>query len=359
MKTIAQGVIAIVVLPPPTHGQALVNQAVVSALSSAHVPVKVINTSPGSLRRGLGYHARRISSYVKAIPAILVAKGGYMYTVVEPGPGIWYNFIVILLARIMGLRIVLHHHSALYTKAFEHRFDWLFRLAGRRAIHVVLDKFMARDIRARYSAIRRVDVVHNASHVAVPAMLEHSDRRLTCGFMSNLSREKGLDVFLDCLRAASGMGLNLQAILAGPPASPEIENTISDARHEFGDMLHVFGAVAGSSKEEFFRSIDVFLFPTFYKIEAQPLVILEAMSYGVPVVTSQQGYCDELVGEAGASASIADFERVATSFLTRCYKNPEYLSKMRVEARKRFELLKAEADVQMNDLIKLLGSPDP
>jgi glycosyltransferase involved in cell wall biosynthesis len=360
METTAHEIIAIVALPPPTHGRALVNQGVVGALSAARVPFKVINTSPGSLRRGPSYHARRIASYVsKAVPAIVVAQGGVVYTAIEPGPGIWYNFIVILFARIKGLRIVLHHHSALYTKAFEYRFDWLSRLAGRKAVHVVLDEFMAKDIKATYSSIGRVAISHNAFHVAQPAMLEHSARRLTCGFMSNLSREKGLDVFLECLRAACGVGLNLQAILAGPPVSLEAENTISGARREFGGMLHVLGPVADSRKEEFFRSIDVFLFPTFYKIEAQPLVILEAMSYGIPVVTSQQGYCDELVGEAGASTSIADFERVAISFVTRCYENAEYLSKMRVKARKRFELLKAEADVQMNDLIRLLGARDP
>jgi glycosyltransferase involved in cell wall biosynthesis len=337
------------------HGRALVNQAVVDALSTACVPLKAIDTSPGTLRRDPIYYARRIASFaLKAIPTILGAEGDVVYTDVEPGPGMWFNLVVILFGRTKRLGIVLHHHSALYTKAFERRFDWVSRLAGKRALHIVLDEFMARDIEAKYP--HGVAIVHNASHVARPARLERNHQWLTCGFLSNLSSEKGLEVFLDCLRSARAAGLNLQAILAGPPTTREAEQTIADAKLEFGGMLSVLGPVANSRKEAFFRSIDIFLFPTFYRIEAQPLVILEAMSYGVTVVSSDQGYCAELVGEAGASAPIADFKRTAISFLARCSEDSEYLQTMRTKTQARFERLKAEGEVQKNDMIGLMMS---
>ena len=347
-----QTIVAIVALPPPTHGQAVVNQAVVDALANANAPLKVVNTSPGALRKGLNYHATRMRlNLLGAIPAILNAKGGLLYSVVEPGFGMCYNFLVILFARIMQLRIVLHHHSALYTKAFDFRFDWLARLAGRGAVHVALDECMAEDIRAHYPAVVKVMVAHNAAHVGRPELDARGDRGLTCGFMSNLSREKGLDTFLDCLRAARSAGINLRAVLAGPSASGEAEAMIAAAKGEFGDMLDVVGAVSGESKQAFFRSIDVFLFPTRYKVEGQPLVILEAMSYGVPVIATHQGYCAELVGDAGVSALTSDFVAVTVGFLARCREDPGYLRMVGAEARKRYEMLKLDADVQMHDLI--------
>jgi glycosyltransferase involved in cell wall biosynthesis len=345
-------IVAIVALPPPTHGQAVVNQAIVNALSSARVPLKVINTSPGVLRRGLGYHAKRMRLHIlEAIPAILNAKVGLVYSVVEPGFGMCYNFLIVFFARIMHLRIVLHHHSAMYTKTFDLRFEWLSRLAGKSTLHVALDEFMAKDIRAHYRFVVNVVVAHNASHVDQPKIEERNDQALTCGFLSNLSREKGLDIFFDCLRGARSAGLNLKAILAGPSASQEAERMIAAARDEFGDMLSVLGPVSGTSKQAFFRSIDVFLFPTRYRIEGQPLVVLEAMSYGVPVVATHQGYCAELVGNAGASAMSDAFKMVATEFLTHCYNDAEYRRRMGAQARKRYEMLKRDADVQMNNLI--------
>jgi hypothetical protein len=113
-------ILAVVTLPPPIHGQAIVNKAVVDALSGARVPLTVINTSPGTLQKGISYHLRRLQlNILNAVPAILNTKGGVVYTVVEPGYGMYYNFINIFFARIKHLRLVLHHHSALYTKAYQ------------------------------------------------------------------------------------------------------------------------------------------------------------------------------------------------------------------------------------------------
>ena len=45
--------------------------------------------------------------------------------------------------------------------------------------------------------------------------------------------------------------------------------------------------------------IDLFLFLSRYKYEAQPLVVLEALSFGVPAIVSRRGYTSEIVGDAG------------------------------------------------------------
>jgi glycosyltransferase involved in cell wall biosynthesis len=353
----APTILAVVALPPPAHGQALVTQAIIDKLSATNVCLKVINTSPGSLQKGLKYHRKRMAAILwRALPAILGRRDGVLYTTVEAGLGICYNFLVALSARAVGLQIVLHHHTSSYAKIYHRRFDWLSRLAGKQAFHVALDEAMARDLQAKYSSIERVVVVHNASYVGRPAIEDRGDRRLACGFMSNLTREKGLDFFLDFFRAARNAELDLQAVLAGPATSREIKELVAAAQREFGNTLNFLGPVAGPSKEAFFRSIDIFLLPTRHKAEAQPLVILEAMSYGVPVVTSQQGYCAELVGGAGMSAQISEFQRVAMSFVSRCSGDGDYLGKMRVEALERFEHLRADADRQMISLIDILCS---
>lgn len=351
-------ILAIVALPPPTHGQAVVNQAIVDAISSAGAPLKIVNTSPGALRKGLGYHTRRIRLHLlEAMPAILSAGRTLVYSVVEPGAGMAYNFLVVLLARIKGLRLVLHHHSALYTKTHDRRFAWLVRLAGRDTLHIALDEFMAKDLKANYSFISEVAVALNAAYVDDGTVQERPDRPFTCGFMSNLSREKGLDTFLDCLRSAWKAGLDLHAVIAGPATSEEATKMIADAKAEFGDRLEVLGPVSGVSKQMFFRSIDVFLFPTRYRVEGQPLVILEAMSHGVPVLASQQGYCAELVGNAGASAPIESFRDTAVEFVTRCSHDPRYCRAIGAHARERYETLKREADVQKKELIDRMCCP--
>jgi glycosyltransferase involved in cell wall biosynthesis len=172
--------------------------------------------------------------------------------------------------------------------------------------------------------------------------------------MSNLSCEKGLDTFIDCLRAARSVGLDLHAILAGPPTSSKAEKLIDEAKNDLGDLLTVLGPVSGASKDQFFKSIDVFLFPTRYKNEAQPLVILEAMSHGVPIVATNHGYCAELIGSAGITASTSEFVISAIDFLSRCCCDMNHWAKMQSEARSRYELLRLEANTQLNHLVEKL-----
>ncbi|MCI0598143.1 MAG: glycosyltransferase family 4 protein [Beijerinckiaceae bacterium] len=263
----------------------------------------------------------------------------------------YYSFLIIIFARIKHIRLVLHHHSASYTKAYQLQFDWLSRLAGKGALHIALNDLMDEDIRTRYRSVVNVLVAQNACHVPRPAVEDRGDRPFTCGLMSNLRREKGLDTFIACLRTARSAGLNLQALLAGPPASYEAERIIEEAKSEFGDALTVLGPVSGASKHHFFQSIDVFLFPTRYKYEAQPLVLLEAMSYGVPIVATNHGYCTQLIGNAGITAPISEFEAAANAFLTRCHRDINHLREMGGKAHSRYEMLRLEASAQLKKLV--------
>jgi glycosyltransferase involved in cell wall biosynthesis len=115
------------------------------------------------------------------------------------------------------------------------------------------------------------------------------------GFMSNLTREKGLFHFLDLADRANALGLPIKFVLAGPIGNlAELEET-----NLFIDKLSnldYLGAIYESQKDEFFSSLDAFVFPTNYKNEAQPIVLYEAMAASVPVITVQRGCIREQIG---------------------------------------------------------------
>ena len=60
------------------------------------------------------------------------------------------------------------------------------------------------------------------------------------------------------------------------------------------------GRKYGEEKERLFRESDIFVFPTYYDIECFPLVLLEAMQYGLPCVnTDEGGIRDIVVNDSG------------------------------------------------------------
>ena len=55
------------------------------------------------------------------------------------------------------------------------------------------------------------------------------------------------------------------------------------------DLVKYHGVVAGEEKRKLFESADIFLFPTNYHRESFPLCVIEALSYGVPVISTKVG----------------------------------------------------------------------
>jgi glycosyltransferase involved in cell wall biosynthesis len=56
---------------------------------------------------------------------------------------------------------------------------------------------------------------------------------------------------------------------------------------EFAAAVACLGFVSGSKKERALREADLFCFPTRYPAENQPVTLIEAMAYGLPIVTTR------------------------------------------------------------------------
>jgi glycosyltransferase involved in cell wall biosynthesis len=108
------------------------------------------------------------------------------------------------------------------------------------------------------------------------------ERRLL--FLSRIHPKKGLASFVEAWRTVRQPGWKI--IVAGPDEGghrAEIERLI--ASHALTADFEFSGPVAGEPKRRLFESADVFVLPTFS--ENFGVVIAEALSYGVPVLTTR------------------------------------------------------------------------
>lgn len=214
-------------------------------------------------------------------------------------------------------------------------------MAGKRAVHVALCEQMATDLMSNYPRVRQVLVSHNACHIPIPQISDARERfpGLTIGFLSNLSPEKGLDTVLDTFTAICSKGVMARLLLGGPIVDDRARDLIEHARAQFRGSIIELGALSGEGKDSFFREIDLFLFPTRYRFEAQPLVILEALSYGVATLATRHGYIAEIVEPLGTAFEASEFEVFATQFVESWTNRPGFAAAQRKAARARFEQL--------------------
>lgn len=93
------------------------------------------------------------------------------------------------------------------------------------------------------------------------------------------------------------------AVIAGPATSDHVAKYVRDQVDRFGGVATWIGPVYGKEKIDFLSNVSVLAFPTKYVNEAQPNVLFEALSYGVPVATIARGCIDEDV--RGAMSCVA------------------------------------------------------
>jgi glycosyltransferase involved in cell wall biosynthesis len=95
--------------------------------------------------------------------------------------------------------------------------------------------------------------------------------------------------------------------------------------------------VTGNAKWQLYREADIFCFPTHYSAEGFPVVLLEAMMFELPVVSTKWRGIPEIVdeGETGLLVAPGDIEDLAAG-LKKLLENLELRLSMGEKARKRY-----------------------
>lgn len=286
--------------PPPVHGMAAVNQAVLGRLVSEGWMAEKIDTAPPTLSRALLARLSRIPSVIKAWWCLLNlahidgnAKA-VVYLALAGGWGQLYDLITICISRVKGLRIVIHHHNYLYLNKRKWLTRWVVRAAGRDAGHVALCKDMREALKDCYEA-QKVIVFSNLALFPIEEAVVRHPKLRTIGFLSNITHEKGGEIVIALAEAIRDRGLPLKVVVAGPCVDGRLSSSLKTAQAE--GVLQWLGAVYGAEKERFWAGIDAFVFPT--RNEAEPLVVWEALATGIPLIAYSQGCISEQVADAG------------------------------------------------------------
>ncbi len=101
-----------------------------------------------------------------------------------------------------------------------------------------------------------------------------------------------------------GCRLNL-CIVGDGPCRPELESLVQ--RLGVGDSVRFPGMV--TNVNEWYRRFDVFVVSS--KREGLPMVLLEAMAHGIPVVSTDAGACSEVVNDGDGGLVVPTGDRVA------------------------------------------------
>lgn len=338
-------------LPPPVHGFSEINRRMLLTLRVRH-QVLDFDMAPRSNRLGF------LLAWWQFFLCGLNCKPKALYLALSGGHRQWIDLAFVLVARLRGIPLFVHHHSFSYLNERRLSAAILFR-ALRGATHIVLCGCMGEQLAKQYGiGLANMRVLSNAAFledIEAPVFANSQPAPLRVGFLSNITAEKGIFEFFAVLRESSDLGLALQGVIAGP-VDPSVTESFNTSLAGSTNVQHV-GAVYGADKRAFFASIDVLFFPTRYANEAEPVTILEALGHGVPVIAFERGCIEGMVpAAAGAVFPYSEaFVKQTIDALRPLAESPEQLAKARLAARAAFETGRASNQAVLESLVAEMG----
>jgi len=194
------------------------------------------------------------------------------------------------------------HHGVTTEDVKDRFYHWVDKQLLRAADRVVV--MSQAQARAFRHCGNRVRIIYNAALVppvpppanALPGGLA----RPIVGVVGRLSREKGVDVFLDACAVLAGKGVVFSALVAGDgPDRALLEARC--ARLGLAPSIRFLGQV--SNVGAVYRNLDLVVLPS--RSEGLPNTLLEAMQADVPVVATAVGAVPEVVGTSPAARLVA------------------------------------------------------
>jgi polysaccharide biosynthesis protein PelF len=166
---------------------------------------------------------------------------------------------------------------------------------------------------------RRLRVIHNG------VALEREDRGQTAvsnlphpriGFVGRVVAIKDVETFLRACRLVADALPGAEFAVVGPlDHEPEYAEACMDLAASLG-LGKKISFTGETETGPWYQRLDVVVLTSLS--EAQPLVLLEAMAAGVPVVATAVGGCPELVGGAGLLTPVRDPRATAKAILRLC-----------------------------------------
>jgi len=342
-------------LPPPIHGQAVVTQAVLERLKAARCNVVVINVASPSLSRSLARRLSRVPRVLYGIFKFLLSFNfrSKLYMAISGGWGQIYDIILLWIAKMFKMKVYLHHHNFTYVDNQFLFMNLICKIVGTNSVHIFLCNKMDFLMRKRYPIINKSFVLSNA--FLVPAKRSELRSRVrNIFFLSNISEEKGIFEFLELAKRMEERRLPVYFFVVGPfqdnLVRKRFEVFVSNLK-----KLRYLGPLYGKEKDEFLANMDVFVFPS--KNEAESLVILEALSLGIPVITYGGGCISEIVtSDCGkVIAPTTNFVEDAMMQLEDWISHPDKFENVSRSAQKRFKELHNRSLMILDALIKELS----
>jgi len=284
-------------LPPPIHGMTYINQIIYNNLKDEpnyyffDTNLTIGLTEVGDINFKKIF--KNISIMFGAWRVFFSINPDKVYSLLSASKfGIIRDFMINLPAILFNKELILHLHGFTYYKIYESSrlYKLLFYLMSRNSKLIVLCQ------QQKSETLRIMDkksyVLYNCLNENISISSKIKNKTLRVCYISNISKKKGT---FDLIQAIKNTNKNIELVIAG---------NFLDDKDEFLELIkeskNIFylGFADEKRKKEILESSDIFCLPSRLE-EGSPISIIEAMSYGLPIIATDKGCIKEMAEDVG------------------------------------------------------------
>jgi glycosyltransferase involved in cell wall biosynthesis len=293
-------------LPPPIHGASVIGQIISqSELINNSFDCDYIDLTTANSLKDIGtfrfvklFTAPKV--YWKVVSRLLTKRYDLCYfTINSRGPSLYKDLFIVLILKCFRQKIVYHYHNkgiSEYQSGFIRNMLYRFQFKAQRVIllspnlYYDVKKYVSEDM-VYYCANgipdNPPDIKRPEKHYQIPRLL----------FLSNMFISKGVFLLLESCKILADRNIKFECHFVGKWTAEISSKEFDDKckENKLTEFIFSHGEKQGHEKDLYFSESDIFVFPTFN--ECFGLVILEAMKWGLPVVSTEEGAIPEIVDD--------------------------------------------------------------
>lgn len=205
------------------------------------------------------------------------------------------------MGRLVKSRIVIHFHitdfSRLYTKQ-PGLFKAYTRYVLAKADTVIVTSKKCKNDLCAFTAEQKIHILPNCVQSSGEQIPHSVDRKVSNAlFLGSIGPQKGVFDMIDAVSRLSVNGHNVHFWVAG---YEERDGDYQIAREKIAEYqidgrCELVGEISGKTKQKYLKEMDFLVLPSHN--EGMPMVILEALAEGRPVISTHVGGIPEMIKE--------------------------------------------------------------
>lgn len=292
--------------PPPFHGSNYMVKQLIDALKNheefdiKHIDIRFSNDIKGLQKFTIKKALLFVKYLLKLIFIGITFRPNYiiMIPAFHRNPFIINYIYVFFASLILKRNVILWIHSNNIKSTYDNS-GLVFKKAIKNIFAlsklIVPCAYKLSELNYNFfSPTDKIKPIPNGIPVEVRNKTRNSEK-IQITYLSNMDISKGWKVLFEAAEIICKEYEKVNFAFYGNPtnSSPKESIELLFSSSSYSDRIKYYGPAYNEEKIKVLSSTDIFCLPSFY--EAFPLSILEAMAYGLPVITTNQGGISEAI----------------------------------------------------------------